>query len=659
MRSDALGIFWVDEPVVKVLKPPPPKKIAPERTWERSDYLPGIAEAIAFDIPLYTFDEMLRCLGEQLLFDIECYQNYFLISFMSFITGKVCYFEKYEGHELDTVALDWVARSFELISFNGKNYDECILALALSGKTCEQMKQASDCIIVMQQRPQDILRSHKVKTLKLNHIDLIEVAPLRGSLKIYGGRLHTPKMQDLPFPPSALLSREQMLIVRLYCINDLHSTGFLRHALKEDLELRKKLSIEYGQDLRSRSDAQIAEQVISSEVSGLNGQRAQRPTIDIGTEYTYDVPTYLAKGFETPLLKWTLDKVRSARFIVDVTGSVGMPEELKSLEIQVGNSVYRMGIGGLHSSESSVAHFADEFTMLEDRDVTSYYPQIILNLGLYPTHLGPNFLKVYRGLVNRRIAAKRTGQKATADSLKIVVNGSFGKLGSQYSIMYAPDLLIQTTVTGQLALLLLIERLELINIPVISANTDGIIIKCPRVRQGEMRDVISGWEIDTSFETEGTNYRAVYSKDVNNYIAVLEKAKGKEKAKTKGAYAETGLKKNPTNQIVSDAVLDLLTDRIAIDHTIRRCTDPRKFIQVRTVKGGAVKNGEYLGKAIRWYYATGEEGSIIYASNGYDVPRSKGAKPLMTLPRMLPADVDYDRYIAEAEGVLKDIGYYG
>ena len=37
-----------------------------------------------------------------------------------------------------------------------------------------------------------------------------------------------------------------------------------------------------------------------------------------------------------------------------------------------------------------------------------------------------------------------------ANALKIVVNGSFGKFGSRYSILYSPDLMLQVTITGQL-----------------------------------------------------------------------------------------------------------------------------------------------------------------------------------------------------------------
>ena len=52
---------------------------------------------------------------------------------------------------------------------------------------------------------------------------------------------------------------------------------------------------------------------------------------------------------------------------------------------------------------------------------------------------------------------ERSYLKTTSDTLKICVNGSFGKLGSKFSFLYAPELLIQTTMTGQLALLMLIE----------------------------------------------------------------------------------------------------------------------------------------------------------------------------------------------------------
>src|SRR5690606_22606645 len=142
-------------------------------------------------------------------------------------------------------------------------------------------------------------------------------------------------------------------------------------------------------------------------------------------------------------------------------------------------------------------------------------------------------------------------------------------LGSKWSNLYAPDLLIQVTLTGQLALLLLIERLELAGIHVVSANTDGIVIKCPVELIHKMEEIIKWWENETRFEMERTEYAALYSRDVNNYIAI----KTNGKTKTKGAYANPWnddsdrsmwLHKNPTNTICVEAVEALLTKQIPI-----------------------------------------------------------------------------------------------
>lgn len=713
MRADALGMFWRDEPPKPREKVEKPKRTPPEPTWLAPDYLPGLREALEFNVHVMNDDELVAAAyaRERLIFDVECYSNYFLVAFTSLQTGHVTYYEMKSGEMLDTARLGWIMRSFTIVGFNSYSYDMVMVALALAGKTTEQLKQATNHIIIDGWRPSEVLRHFKVKALKqVDHIDLIEVAPLRASLKVYGGRLHAPRMQDLPFHPEAVLSPEQIAITRWYCVNDLTQTAMLHESLKQQLDLRVNLGEEYGMDLRSRSDAQIAEAVIAHEVTTLNGQRATKPVIEPGTCYRYRVPGFIR--YETPLMNWALGVVANANFIVSEDGNVGMPEELKALQLRIADGVYRMGIGGLHSSEKRAAHHADENTIIVDRDVTSYYPAIILNLGLYPHHLGPSFLQVYRQLVNRRLQAKRAGNKVIADSLKITINGSFGKLGSKYSVLYSPDLLIQTTVTGQLSLLMLIERLEVRGITVVSANTDGIVIKCPKHRRDDMEAIIKWWEHDTQFETEETLYRALYSRDVNNYIAV----KMDNTIKAKGAFARPGLQKNPTNEICIEAVEKLLTENTPIHQTIRGCKDIRKFVNVRTVKGGAVKvydqvlpehtdkkellvksgfvqveggywrhtdwkdpnqsasvesayehakrmwapaKHEYLGKSIRWYYAAGEEGELVYATSGNKVPRSDGAKPLMDLPAQFPSDVDYEWYEQETYKILKQIGYYG
>lgn len=734
MRSDALGLFWEDRPPPPKEKAEKAKRTPPDPVWLRPDYLPGLEEALRMPIGVMTQAEMVQAAmaRDRMLFDIECYENYFLASFRSLTTGKVAFFEMYEEHPLDINTLGWALQNFLTVGFNSLSYDLPITYLALAGKPMALLKHATNQIILEGWRGQDVLKQYKVKALKVDHIDLIEVAPLRASLKIYGGRLHVPRMQDLPFHPDTILTPEQRAIVRWYNLNsDLTSTGFLHECLREHLDLRATLSNEIGVDLRSKSDAQIAEAVIAEEYLRRTGKRPEKPIIEVGTMYRYRVPHFIK--YQSGLLNWALGVVANANFIVDDTGSIGMPEEIKALKLDINGSVYRMGIGGLHSSESTAAHVSDDQYLLIDKDVTSYYPFIILNLGLYPHHLGPVFLHIYKNIVDRRIAAKARGDKVTADSLKITINGSFGKLGSKYSILYSPDLLIQVTVTGQLSLLMLIERLEIAGIHVVSANTDGIVIKCPRNMQGVMDGIVVQWEKDTGFQTEESRYLALYSRDVNNYIAVKQKQDKETKAwlnepdgtKCKGAYANPWaskknmaerLHKNPTNTICVEAVEALLTKGVPITTTIRQCRDITKFVSVRSVKGGAVKvweripppahtsqeellqmagfvpfsSGswvrgedklgrtamatdraykvawdelskpgltEFLGKSIRWYYAQGVAGEIVYATNGNKVPRSEGAKPLMDLPGEFPTDVDFDWYEEESRKILEVIGY--
>ena len=645
------GLFWAIDPPNSNDKRTPPKP-----TWLAPDYLPGLDEARLFNVPQMSLPELVdaQARKEQLVCDTEIYQNYFLAAFCSMETGKVWFVEA--GEFLcanDRNWLRWVLSNFEIVTFNGIHFDAPMLALALAGKSCGEIHHASNMIIQQEVKSWQVLKAFKVDELEFNHIDLFDVCPLASSLKIYGGRLHVPRMQDLPFPPNTILSPEQKLIVRHYCVNDLSTTAFLCVALEDQIKVRRGMSEKYEIDLRSKSDAQIAEAVIKAELKRLNGFEPERPEIEPGTSYIFHVPPFIK--FKTPVMQAALENIRRARFIVGESGAVEMPPELEGLKIEFGKCIYRMGIGGLHSSEEHSAHRSNEQFKLVDRDVVSYYPSIILNQKLYPLHLGFDFLTIYQSLVSRRIAAKKSGNKIEADMLKITINGSFGKFGSKWSALYAPDLLIQVTLTGQLSLLMMIEDLELAGVEICSANTDGVVMKFPRIMEDAVLRVVKTWEEKTGFETEESEYSAIFSRDVNNYIAI----KPDGKTKTKGAFTiPEGIfkfHKNPTNEICVEAVIAWLTKGKSISDTIRTCRDLRKFLTVRKVKGGAVKDGVFLGKAVRWYYGTQTGGEIVYAISGNKVPKSDGAKPCLNLPVKFPEDVNFSRYEVEAVEILKEI----
>lgn len=601
----------------------------------------------------FTDEELYAAKGGILVFDIECYPNYFLVAFRCFHTNKVLYMELTNTKKYNIHKLLWVLYNFCIVGFNSISFDMPLLWLSMQPETTvETLKNVTNFLIKENWRPQDVEKAYNFKMGSINHIDLIEVAPLSASLKKYMGRMHSNRLQELPYDPEQYLTPEQINNVRNYCINDLDGTTDLLKELSPQLDLRSELSRQYRQDLRSKSDAQIAEAVLTSEVKALNGYWAKRPTIEPGTSYKYNVPDYIQ--YKTLLLQKMLEIVRNANFVIHENGSVIEPPEFQQLkQLQVGHSVYRMGIGGLHSSEETISHIADENTLLCDFDVSSYYPNIVLNLNLYPKHMGENFNVVYRTIVERRLRAKKNKDKVVADSLKIVANSSFGKLGSKYSALYSPDLMFHVTVTGQLCLLLLIEMLELAGISVVSGNTDGIITKFDKKHYDEVVYIIKQWELITGFETEETRYKAVYSRDVNNYIAVKED----NKCKLKGAYSTPGLSKNPTSLICIDAIEAIIVGNIPIEQTIKNCKDITKFLTVREVRGGGEKDGVYLGKVVRWIYCKNTNGTINYVATGNKVPKSEGAKPIMDLAPSFPTDIDYERYIEETNEILKDIGF--
>lgn len=589
----------------------------------------------------------------RIFLDIEVYRNYFLVLFMN-DDLKAKRFEIFNddvsGFDPEAILQIIGADDVEICTFNGMSYDIPILTFALLNRDTALIKQASDQIIEGNMRPWSFYRTMGLREPSINHVDIIDVAPGMVGLKLYGGRMHTKKLQELPIDPSATIGPDDVTRLRHYCKNDTILTKELFDSLNGQLELRRAMSSEYGVDLRSKSDAQIAEAVLKTEYRRLTGELPPKVNSRDDSFY-YDPPAYIR--FSSDQLKDALETIKTAEMVLnDKTGHVIIPSEVSRLVIHIGNSRYKIGIGGLHSQESEATHYSDDNAVLIDRDVESYYPRMMLNMNMRPGGFGEHFNTVYGKILEDRLVAKHAGDMVKSNSLKIVLNGTFGKTSNKYSTLYSPDFMIRTTLTGQLTILMLIEALERCDIPVISANTDGIVIKCPRDRVDILNVIVGKWEKHTGLKTEETRYKALHSRDVNNYIAIKEDGK----TKGKGVYGTVSLQKNPQNAICVEAVTDYLTDGIEVGDTVRACKDITKFLTLRTVTGGAVKDEAFIGKAIRWYYAEDEIGTINYNSNGNTVPRSEGARPVMDLPDEFPDDVNYDWYINECNEMLMALG---
>lgn len=232
-----------------------------------------------------------------------------------------------------------------------------------------------------------------------------------------------------------------------------------------------------------------------------------------------------------------------------------------------------------------------------------------------------------------------------AQTLKICANSSFGKFGNKYSVLYSPDLLLHTTLTGQLALLMLIERLHLAGVNTVSANTDGIIVRTED--ESTFKDVCAKWEKDTGLGLERTDYNKLFNESVNSYFAITTDGE----VKGKGTYAKESLSKNPSFMICPKAVIEAVNSGTSVRQTIRDCGDLSMFIALRKVTGGAMWKGQEVGKTVRWYMGVNGE-HITYKKNGNNVPITEHAVICNRYPNKFPSDINYDWYINRAEEML-------
>ena len=130
---------------------------------------------------------------------------------------------------------------------------------------------------------------------------------------------------------------------------------------------------------------------------------------------------------------------------------------------------------------------------------------------------------------------------------------------------------MKTTFLGQLSLIMLCERMHLIGVQLISANTDGIVIQYHKDQKDAVNKVHKEWEEITGYILEDTDYERIFFSNVNNYLAEIIDSNGDiVKHKYKGTYEiDKDWHKDHSNRIVSIAVARACLFEIPPEDTIR------------------------------------------------------------------------------------------
>lgn len=376
-----------------------------------------------------------------------------------------------------------------------------------------------------------------------------------------------------------------------YNDNDVFICCELVRMNQEEIRLRYMISKEYEINVLSASRSTIADKVIVKLYSKFTDLHPKR-FIDTKTiRRKIEVSEILSDKiqFLSPQLN---DLLQSLRSLV-LRGEKG---EFERTFTYAGTS-YTLATGGLHSNEIPAIYVADDKQTIVDRDVTSYYPNLIRSLKVCQKHLNPKaWFRIADTIVDERTEHKHLAKDKSlnliqqikhftaAACLKIVANaGIFGKMGSEKSFLCDKKAMYKVTINGQLFLLMLIERLEDAGIHVISANTDGIVTIVPKGLEETADNICHWWEKHLGLELEFTSYSKYITEGVNSYLTVKTDGKKKFKGRMNPKMYLEDLSKGYNSPIVAKAVTEYFINGTPVMETLRNSKSILDFCRTQNV----------------------------------------------------------------------------
>ena len=499
---------------------------------------------------------------------------------------------------------------------------------------------------------------------------------LRVGLKEIQVTMQYPNVQEFVCDWTKPLPLEDFDSMIDYNINDIESTSELLNRCKKDVDLRIAIEDEYGVRVLSKDGVNIGMKILTQkylEKTGLTWQDIKDLRSPMSVIPLKDVILPFIK-YDSPILQRVLDDMKNQ---IVSPGRKGYENKFV-----FNNLRYSVGVGGIHSVNSPEIIIPRDDEMLIDIDVASLYPSMLIEYEFYPKHLGKEFLEVYKQIKDERIEAKHNGDKVKNETLKLALNGLSGNLQNEHNFCYSPFAVMQIRINGQLLLLMLAEKLTQIGCRIVQANTDGLFVLLKKDAYSKVNSICREWEQLTKLTLEEDRFKAMYQYAINDYFAITEDNKVKEKGMFITAVK---LGKGLTPKIIPKAIISFFKDGIPVEDTIKNCTDIRDFLmsektgkqwhveymneeQQRTNRFYASTNGGYLWK---WKDTGHKEGEIITYTEPY-VGEHKYKASARQYQNMLTASgvtllnkfddkpieerkINYRYYIMEAYKIIRDL----
>ena len=595
-----------------------------------------------------------------------------LDSFIKFTEAhSMHYWVGYNNLRFDSQVIEWILR-------NAENWHELSTM-----EICEKIAQkAAD---VIHDANYDVFPEYREHELSLKQLDLFKINHYDNknrmvSLKRLEFEMDFENIEEMPVHHTKRdMTPTERHITRTYCKNDVMATyqfykittGDTDHPLykqNNQIELRQDIFDEFGIPCLNYSDSKIGDEMIKKyyiQEKGIEYKELPRKGF---FRKTISVKNCIAPyvKFETKQLKEFLAKIKKM--------DMSMTDEFQE-DIVFYDNVYTFAKGGLHSVNKPKIFEADEDHEIIDWDVSSYYPAIIINNGKYPAHLGKEFLRGYKQMFDKRLELKPLAKKdrkirGIVGALKLAVNSVYGKSSDMLSWIYDRQLTMFTTITGELSLMMLIEKYETNGINIISANTDGVTIKIKKELIPLMHEINEWWCDVTQYELERTDYSKIIFSTVNDYLAI----KTDGEIKKKGDFlTDFELHKNKSGRIINIALEQFYVQGIPVDTTIRNHTNLYDFCLRQKASRDFHYEGinrqtgekEIYDKLIRYYISNSGVKLLKMKNeecqtNAAKISQVEAGEWLATVCNYLPKDsavldVNYEYYIEKANRIINKI----
>lgn len=578
-------------------------------------------------------------------FEISCRKNQ-LEELVKFFLDNTKLFCGYNNIHYDNPIINYMIDYYEVMKYKGYR-DICKSIFNLSK-------------VITTSSEDNIQAWSKWKYMKwfdtLDLLTMLYSSKLRISLKEIQVTMQYKNVQEFVTDWQVDLQEKQFDSMIDYNINDVNSTEELLNRCKKDIDLRLSIEKEYGIDVLNKDGVNIGMKILAQkylEKTGLTWYDIKDLRSPMDVIPLKDVILPFIK-YDSPILKGVLNDMKNQ---IVSPGRKGYENKFIFNGLK-----YSVGVGGIHSVNTPEIIIPKEDEILIDIDVASLYPSMLIEYKFYPKHLGPEFLEVYKQIKDERIEAKHNKNKVKNETLKLALNGLSGNLQNPHNFCYSPEAVMKIRINGQLLLLMLAEKLTQLGCRIVQANTDGLFVLLKKDVYDVVNKVCRDWEQLTKLTLEEDRFKAMYQYAINDYFAITEDNKVKEK----GMFITTViLGKGLTPKIIPKAVINYFKDGIPIEETIKGCQDIRDFLmsektgkqwhveynnkeQQRTNRFYASTNGAYLWK---WKETDTKEKQYqnMLTASGVTLLNYLDDKPIKE------RKINYRYYIMEAYKIIREL----